>query len=69
MSLNGSGATTGIFPMIWCAKLGGLFENSKSIINSFTLEHAFEQNRKSKQLTTLNMEYDIWIDSGRRCSD
>ena len=61
MSLNGSGAGAAIFPMICCAKLAGIFENSKNTQTSVIFEKSFEK--------TLKMEYDIWIDLGRQCSD
>ncbi len=55
MSVDGSRGSAAIFPMICCAKLAGIFEQKVKACNGF------EQ--------ALNMEYEIWIDLGRHCSD
>ena len=61
MSLNGSGAGAAIFPMICCAKLAGIFENSKNKLKNTIFEKSFKK--------TLKWEHEIWIDLGRQWSD
>ena len=45
MSLNGSGAGAAIFPMICCAKLAGICENSNNTLKS----DIFEKINRSKK--------------------
>ena len=61
MSLHGSGGSAAIFPMICCAKLGGIFEHSKNTLKSVIFEKIVRKNAENSD--------DIWVDLGRGCSD
>ena len=45
MGLNGSRGSAAIFPMICCAKLARIFENSKHTLKTVISENCFEQKK------------------------
>ena len=59
MSLNGSGAGAGMFPMICCAKLAGIFENSQNTLRSLMVEKSLEKKRTT--LTSRMTFESIWV--------
>ena len=53
MSVDGSGGSAAIFPMICCAKLAGIFENSKNTSKSAVFEKSFEKTLKIRMIFGL----------------
>ena len=57
MSLHGSGGSAAIFPLICCAKLAGILENSKNTLKIVIFEKSFEKTLKIPMICGL-----IWVE-------